>query len=396
MSPFNVEEIMKLDFKSNTLSTGLAMFSMFFGAGNVVFPLALGQYAQNYNHFAIFGLLLTAVGVPFMGLIAMTLFDGDYKKFFERLGKYPGLLVAIIIMALIGPFGAIPRCIALSYSTVKIYLPEVSVTVFSLLSCLTIFAFTAKKNRILEILGWVLTPILLGSLGIIIVKGLLITPETQSTADHVPLEIFWKGFKDGYQTMDLLGAFFFSSVILACLKQELEPSSKSDYRAIINVALKASAIGAFLLSIVYIGFSYVSAFHSNTLGEIAKDQLAGIIAIQVLGPYAGIVACVAVAIACLTTAIALAAVFAEFIHIDVTQNKLGYIPSLIITLIITFFVSTLEFDGIVRVILPILQILYPALIVLTLCNIAYKLWGFKPVKVPVLLTFLVSLAAYFY
>lgn len=387
---------MKLGLKSNTISTGLAMFSMFFGAGNVVFPLALGQFAQDYNHFAIFGLLLTAVGVPFMGLIAMTLFDGDYKKFFERLGKIPGFTVAIIIMALIGPFGAIPRCIALSYSTVQIYMPDISITVFSLLSCFVIFAFTYKKNRILEVLGFVLTPILLGSLAIIIVKGLLFTPEVQMTANHNPLEIFWKGFKDGYQTMDLLGAFFFSSVILACLKQDIQPSEKTSYRTIINVALKASAIGAFLLSIVYVGFSYVSAFHSESLGEIAKDQLAGIIAIQVLGPYAGIIACVAVALACLTTAIALAAVFAEFIHIDVTKNKVGYIPSLILTLIITFFVSTLKFDGIVMFILPILQILYPALIVLTLCNIAYKLWGFEWVKTPVLLTFIASLVAYFW
>jgi len=387
---------MKLGLKSNTISTGLAMFSMFFGAGNVVFPLALGQFAQDYNHFAIFGLLLTAVGVPFMGLIAMTLFDGNYKHFFERLGKYPGFLVAIVIMSLIGAFGAIPRCIALSYSTLQIYMPDLSITIFSLISCLIIFAFTVKKNSILEVLGYVLTPILLGSLAIIIVKGLLFSPENPPTVDHAPLEIFWKGFKDGYQTMDLLGAFFFSSVILACLKQDIEPSSQNNYRTIINVALKASVIGALLLSIVYVGFSYVSAFHSETLGEIAKDQLAGMIAIQVLGPYAGIIACVAVALACLTTAIALAAVFAEFIHIDVTRNKIGYVPSLILTLIITFFVSTLKFDGIVTIILPILQVLYPALIVLTVCNILYKWWGFKPVKTPVLVTFLVSLVAYFY
>src|ERR1700730_16757905 len=108
--------------KSNTLATGLAMFSMFFGAGNIVFPLALGQIAQDKNFYAILGMLITAVGVPFLGLIAMTLFDGDYKRFFGRIGKVPGFIVAACIMGLIGPFGAIPRCIALSYSTAKMFL----------------------------------------------------------------------------------------------------------------------------------------------------------------------------------------------------------------------------------------------------------------------------------
>src|SRR5947209_4364111 len=122
--------------KSNTWATGLAMFSMFFGAGNVVFPLALGQFAKDQNIYAILGLLITAVGVPFLGLLAMTLFNGNYTHFFERIGKVPGFLVALGIMGLIGPFGAIPRCIALSYSTIRMYMPDTSLVLFSLVSCI--------------------------------------------------------------------------------------------------------------------------------------------------------------------------------------------------------------------------------------------------------------------
>jgi branched-chain amino acid:cation transporter, LIVCS family len=96
----------------------------------------------------------------------------------------------------------------------------------------------------------------------------------------------------------------------------------------------------------------------------------------------------------LTTAIALAAVFADFIKKDLSQNKLGYVPSLIITLLITYFISTLEFNGIVKLLAPILQICYPALILLTVLNIAYKLFHFKPVKVPVLVVFIASLIGY--
>ncbi len=386
---------MSFSLKSNTVSTGLAMFSMFFGAGNVVFPLALGQIAQDSNFFAILGLLISAVCVPFLGLISMTLFDGNYKNFFERIGKIPGFIVMVCILGLIGPFGAIPRCIALSYSTLELYFPGMSLPIFSIVSCLIIYAFTAKKNSILDVLGYVLTPLLLASLVFIIIKGLITAPEA-SPSNYAPLEIFLKGLKDGYQTMDLLGAFFFSSVVLNCLKDEQATPDQKNFKNLIFMALKASFIGAFLLSAIYIGFSYVAAFHSESIAAVNQDQLIGVIAIKVLGPLAGVATCIAVALACLTTAIALAAVFAEFLHKDVSFGKISYVASLVITLVISYFISTLNFMGIANMIQPILQVCYPALIVLSIVNILYKLCHFKSVKVPVFATFGLSLLAAVY
>ena len=121
-------------YSKTILSTGLAMFSMFFGAGNVVFPLDLGRVAGNMNLYAILGLLLTAVLVPFTGLFTMFLFSGDYDSFFKRIGKIPGFLVISFLMALIGPFMAIPRCITLSFSTMSMYFPGMSLFYFSLIS----------------------------------------------------------------------------------------------------------------------------------------------------------------------------------------------------------------------------------------------------------------------
>lgn len=381
--------------RSNTIATGLAMFSMFFGAGNVVFPLALGQYAQDKNFFAILGLLISAVGVPFIGLISMTLFNGNYKAFFGRIGTIPGFLVAAIIMGLIGPFGAIPRCITLSYSTIQLYLPEMPLMAFSVAACVLIFLLTFRRNNIIEILGYVLTPVLLGSLAIIIVKGLIDSPAAPE-AHYTNAEIFWKGLTEGYQTMDLLGAFFFSSVVLACLERDVDVAQSKNYKKVIRLALMASAIGAFLLSLTYIGFSYTSAFNSAALTTFPKDALAGQIAILVLGPYASIVASVAVALACLTTAIALSAVFAEFLHTDITFGKINYEISLVITLVLSFIVSTLSFSGIAQFLLPILHVCYPALIVLSVLNIFYKLHHFKPVKIPVFGVFALSLIGYLF
>lgn len=379
--------------KSNTIATGLAMFSMFFGAGNVVFPLALGQYAKENNFYAILGLLVTAVGVPFTGLIAMTLFNGNYRQFFERIGKIPGFLVTLAIMGLIGPFGAIPRCITLSYSTIKLYVPSIPLTWFSIGACVIIFLLTFKRTRILDILGYVLTPLLIGSLAIIIIKGFIVSPQAPPSP-HEPFSVFITGLLEGYKTMDLMGAFFFSSVVLACLERDVDPNNANYFGRLIVLALKASAIGGVLLAITYVGFSYVAAFNSGMLAGVPQEELAGRIAILVLGPYAGIVACLAVALACLTTAIALAAVFAEFLHKDLSFGKINYTLSLIITLIVTYFVSTLDFTGIASFLTPILRICYPALITLSVLNIFYKLHHFKPVKIPVLLVFLFSLFGY--
>ncbi len=369
------------------------MFSMLFGAGNIVFALAIGQFAQDKNFFAILGLLITAVGVPFLGLIAMTLFNGDYKSFFDRMGKVPGFIIAAIILGLIGPFGATPRCIALSYSTAKMYLPDITLPVFSLFACFFIFAFTYKRTSILELLGYVLTPLKLGSLTLIIILGFIFAPQTP-VATHNELTVFLKGLKDGYQTMDLLATFFFCSVVLDCLRKNLDVTNPANYKSMMIVTLKASCIGCGLLATIYVGFSYVAAAYSGSLTHVSPAELISSIAIQVLGPYAGLAVCFTVTMACLTTAIALTTVFAEYIHKDLTNNKLSYPFALLLSLMITYFVSTLNFTGIITLLAPILQLCYPALIVLSVVNILYKLYQFQPVKIPVLLVFTASVIAY--
>ncbi|GAB4228120.1 MAG: branched-chain amino acid transport system II carrier protein [Chlamydiales bacterium] len=382
--------------KSTIIATGLAMFSMFFGAGNVVFPLAVGQLTKDQNLFGIIGLLFTGVGVPFLGLVSMTLFNGNYKHFFERIGRVPGYIVALVIMGLIGPFGATPRLITVSYATLSLYSPGLSLIVFSLIACMIIFVFTFKKSKVLDILGYFLTPILLISLGIIIVKGVM-TSSVLPISDLHSMEAFWLGLYEGYQTMDLPGALFFSSVVLACLEGD-EPRKlhQKNVKHMIFMTLKASLIGASLLAITYIGFSYVAALHSAEILNISPDAILGALSVKIMGQYAAIVAIAAVSLACLTTAIALVVVFSEFLHYDVFQEKMGYLPSLLITIGVTFVISIQGFDGIAKFLVPAMIIIYPALIVLSIVNIAYKLFHFPYVKLPVAITFVISLGMYFF
>lgn len=365
-----------------SLSIGLAMFSMFFGAGNIIFPLAVGQYAGDKNLFAMLGLIFTAALMPIIGVVSMLLFEGNYRQFFGRLGKIPGFILALIIISLLGPLGSTPRCIALSYTTLKSTFFNISPTLFSLLSCTLIFFCTVKKNKILSLLGLVLTPLLLTSLIIIILLGLF-TPHTTHTNPESHLTLFFHGLKEGYNTMDLLAAFFFSSTILTLLKT---PEQQKP----VTTALKASLVGALLLGFIYLGFSYLAAFHGGEFIQDHKDQLLSNITYKIAGPYAGILVSITIAFACLTTAIALISAFADFVQKELFRDRFSYELILFFSLLLTFFISIFEFTQISAFLGPILEVVYPGLILLTLLNIAHHWKGFQPIKIPVFAAFLIA------
>ena len=103
---------------------GMALFSMFFGAGDLIWPLILGGSSGNQNSYALIGLLISGVTLPLLGLTSMMLFQGDYRKFFGQLGKIPGFVLIFIVQVILGPVGSIPRLFTLSYATLKPYLLE--------------------------------------------------------------------------------------------------------------------------------------------------------------------------------------------------------------------------------------------------------------------------------
>lgn len=383
---------------SGIWSIGLAMFAMFFGAGNIVFPLAVGLFTQDKNFYGILGMTITAVLVPLAGLLAMMLFEGDYNAFFRRIGKFPGFLVTLCILGLIGPFGGIPRCMTISYSTLSTFglehIPGMGLTSFSVLSCVLIFLFTFRPNKIISLLGLVLTPLLLLSLATIAVKGMIFMPGAEISS-HTRWETFSHGLLGGYNTMDLLASFFFSSVILLCLRKGKERVSLSENSAQLKTAIFGSLVAAFLLTLVYVSFSYVAAGCGTLLQGVAGHEILGKLAYLNLGPMAGLIAGAVVAFACLTTEIALAAILADFLRKTLLKERISYELSLVVILTLSCIVSTLRFEGISTFLVPILQICYPALIVLTVCNIAHKLYGVKSVKPYVYGTFALSLIGYF-
>jgi len=205
---------MSISRNSGVIAAGLALFSMFFGAGDLVWPFVLGGSFGDKNFFAMIGLLVTGVSLPLLGLIAMMLFGGDYRSFFSRIGKYPSIVLIFIIQAILGPVGSIPRVITLMHVTLKPYIPmDISLFVFSIFASLVILACTLNRSRIIDLLGYILTPILLACLGGILILGFWNHPDpVHVTASSA--EAFKGGLSVGYNTLDLIASFIFAPFVL--------------------------------------------------------------------------------------------------------------------------------------------------------------------------------------
>jgi len=383
--------------KASILATGFSMFSMFFGAGNVVFPLVLGQTSGGFVVYAALGLIFTGIVLPFVGLLSMMLFQADYRAYFFRLGKWPGFFVIFLVMALLGPFAGIPRTITLTQSTMMLEGVNMPAWLFNGLFCLLFLGLAYQRNKIVDVLGYILTPLLLFLLSFLTVAGLIaVTDYPIAVPDIDPIMVIWHGATTGYNTMDLLAALFFSTVIIASLQSRFtNPDEKGRQKSILNHATKASLLGGVLLGLVYVSFCFLAAKHSVALQGYNADELIAHLSYQILGEQAAWVVNGVVSLACLTTAIALASVFAEVMCKEFTGDSRYYHAFLIGTTLIAYGMSFIGFMGLIKLIYPLLVICYPAVIVLALCNIGYKLWGWTIIKTPVFATVGASMLFYF-
>lgn len=389
---------MKLPSIAIAWSTGIAIFSMFFGSGNVVFPLLLGQITGEKISWALIGLAITAVGAPLLGLLGSVLFEGDCKKFFYRIGEIPGYIIVILLLALLGPIGVMPRCFIVAYGAVTPYFPDLNLWMFSLLAGLLTLGLIAKRDFIIPILGYVLSPLLVLTL-IIIIAVSFIKGGTLPPSDHTPVHAIIKGLAVGYDTMDLLASIFFSVSIWILLKEKLNISDPNEAKAkIIPTYVVASLIGGGLLGIIYVGLCYSAAMHHQMIAGVLPEQVLSNLAVHLLGEKLALIANIAIALACLTTVMSLAVAVVDVIHVEMMNTSLGakipysYGWMMILTIGITIVFSTLGFTAIMGFLHPIMEICYPAIIVLTVCNILYKLTGFSYVKIPFYATILMMIA----
>lgn len=380
------------------ITTGLALFAMFFGAGNVLFPLHLGANAGQHILPTMWGFLLIGVGVPFLGLLATSLFNGSYHDFFGRLGKYPAFILTTFLMILIGPLVAIPRTEATTFHAILPFLPDVLQNsaafsfLFSLIYCGIVFALAYQETKVVAILGLILSPIKILSFSCLVIIGLLYM-EPPLISDLTSLEAFKNGMSHGYNTMDLLGAFFFCTVAFQSIRLETRgtdtegphPHQQRNHKLTI-LTLKSCILGAIITAAVYIGFMFVAHGHANALQGLREEQMINAVSYAVLGKFGGLFVCIAVSFACIATALALTTVSTDYLHREIFKKSISKHWCLGFIVVMTTLMSNIGFQGIMKISVPILNVIYPTLIVLCIMNILYKWKAISHVKLPVALT----------
>ncbi|MDC0344563.1 branched-chain amino acid transport system II carrier protein [Alphaproteobacteria bacterium] len=374
--------------KKTLFTYAFTLFAMFFGSGNLVFPIAIGVQTGQSWAFGFLGLFLTGIILPFLGLFVIKLYHGDYNRFFKMSGKTTGVILPLFILSLLGPFAVVPRCITVAHGGVARLSPDISLMLFSLLFCITMYIFCLKDKLVVKVLGRWMSPLLLGIILLMIAIGIY-----QGTGFDGPITSlagFETGFLTGYQTMDLFAAFFFSSFIFKQLK-ETAPAGLSD-KDLVRFALKPSLLGSLMLGTVYGGFVYLGGQYAGAIQGIPPEAMLAAIAQHLLGHYAAFFVAIVVILSCITTGIALNNIYAHYLVTLFKLDKKRFPLVLLGTSALSFGISQLDFVGISTFLTPILSATYPGLIVLTV----FCLWHQHPSPLKKILFWSVTLTTILY
>ncbi|PFE03706.1 branched-chain amino acid transport system II carrier protein [Bacillus cereus] len=354
---------------SEMFAISLMLFALFFGAGNMIFPPALGQGAGTDVWVALFGFVITGVGLPLLGVIVIAL-KGDINKLAGRVHPLFALVFTVAIYLCLGVFVSVPRTGTVAYEMAVT--PFLSSSVVSQAYPLVIFTFiffavtfylALNPSKLVGRIGKVLTPILLAVIAIIVIKA-LITPMGEFGA---PTEAYkdplFKGFIDGYLTLDGLAALVFGNVVVNALKGKGITNKKS----IAKVTIFAGMIAAFGLLIVYLALAYLGASSvSLGMGENGGVILTNVVH-HLFGSYGTLLLGVAIAAACLTTSVGIVAACGEFF--SALLPKLSYQKVVFIFCMLAFMVANLGLTQLNALALPILIAIYPIGIVLIVLSL---------------------------
>ena len=305
------------------------LFGLFFGAGNLIFPVHMGQLAGQNLLPAIVGFIMTAVGLPFLGIVAMGLSGKEsLLEMASKINPKYGVFFTAALYLTIGPFFATPRTATVSFEAAFAPYLEPSMTkmalfLFSLLFFIAVLWFSLKPSEILKWVGKVLNPIFLVFLSVLILFGFF---APMGAAREIPVDAsyqtgaFFKGFLEGYNTMDALASLAFGIIVVTTI-QGLGVTKTT---TIAKDTIKSGAISMLLMaviygSLVYLGASSRGVFEISDNGGIALAQISN----EYFGIFGAVLFAVIITVACLKTAIGLITAISEtFVHMF--PNSLDY------------------------------------------------------------------------
>lgn len=358
------------------LPIGLMLFASFFGAGNLIFPPALGQSAGVNFLPAAAGFCTTGVGIPLLGIIAIGLLRASNPEALA-LPVHPKFAKALIVVTVltIGPFFAIPRTGAVSFDVgilpfISAENYDLGLALYSLFFFVVTYFLSVNPSKIVDWVGKILTPLLLISIAILVVQ-VFMNPmgEPQQAGGYYASMPYLKGFQEGYYTMDLLATMLFGTVVIDSIKvRGISEGSVLTRTCIMAGIIAAVLLAAIYFSLTYTGATSVAVFGVSDNGAIALSSIAN----YYMGTAGNVVLCLMIFFACLTTSIGLTVSAGSYLE-QVLKYKMQYQLIAAIICIFSFAVSNVGLTKIISLSVPVLCLLYPIVIVLVMM-------AFMPVK----------------
>lgn len=356
--------------KKDIIIVGLALFSVFFGASNLIFPPFIGVTSGSEWLTSFLGFILGDVGIILLSIYAIAK-CGDYQSIVGRAGKNFGLSLEIIMMLCLGPILAIPRTAATTFElSITPLISGVNPVVFSIIFFTLTLILTIRPTKVMDIIGKFLTPVLLVCLAFLIGKGIL-SPLGTLNDEINSNELFVTGLTQGYQTMDALGV----GGITAFMMASFIGKGYTTQQERIKLTIKATLLACCGLTLVYGGLTYLGATVSNQFdASVSQTALLVSITHQLMGQSGTVILGIIVAFACLTTAIGLTSVTSKYFE-DVTNKKLKYEHIAIFICVFSTIASTIGVDQIIALSVPILTIIYPVSIILVILSLLKKFFS---------------------
>lgn len=358
------------------LPIGLMLFASFFGAGNLIFPPALGQSAGVNFLPAAAGFCTTGVGIPLLGIIAIGLLRASNPEALA-LPVHPKFAKALIVVTVltIGPFFAIPRTGAVSFDVgilpfISAENYDLGLALYSLFFFVVTYFLSVNPSKIVDWVGKILTPLLLISIAILVVQVFMHPMgEPQQAGGYYATMPYLKGFQEGYYTMDLLATMLFGTVVIDSIKvRGISEGSVLTRTCIMAGIIAAVLLAAIYFSLTYTGATSVAVFGVSDNGAIALSSIAN----YYMGTAGNVVLCLMIFFACLTTSIGLTVSAGSYLE-QVLKYKMQYQRIAAIICIFSFAVSNVGLTKIISLSVPVLCLLYPIVIVLVMM-------AFMPVK----------------
>lgn len=365
---------MKLSRK-NMVLVSFMLFSLFFGAGNLIFPPFLGQSAGAHTLTAMIGFLITAVVLPVLGVVGVARFDG-LDRLGQQVGKHFGLVFTVLIYLSIGPGLGIPRAASVPFEMAFApYLPEGSnsalwMALYSLAFFLVALWLCLTPSKLVSRIGHVLTPALLILLVFLFVSFLFrgevsIAPAQEAYA-AAP---FLKGFAEGYNTMDTIAALNFGLVIATTLGS----FGLHEKKDVMRHTVLAGVFAGVILALVYAMLCYMGMCSSGVyaLPENGAQTLRAIV-YQIFGAPGAVLLAAIFTLACLTTCVGLINSISQYF--STLFRRLSYRQWVFVITGFSFLVCNLGLNTILSISVPVLNAIYPVSIVLILLGLTHRLW----------------------